>query len=226
MRRAFNWLSLKFASTQSWSSATTVISGAPACTRWPSCTLRLATWPASGACRSTRCKASRASRTRAAARSTFGCWSTLVPSVWVRLASSWSRAAWAADWAAASALRAAANCAVMCWNSSWPTAPLATSGLRRLTSSCARARSARARARSASRRRICAPRVLLLANRLRTSRRVCASWASACSSATRASAGSSRTRVWPARTLSVSSASMAMTVPLTCGVICTTWPAT
>src|SRR5574343_24074 len=49
MRRLCSWLSLKLASTHSWSSATTVTSGAPACTRWPICTARLATWPVTGA---------------------------------------------------------------------------------------------------------------------------------------------------------------------------------
>ena len=38
-----NWHSLQLASTQTWSSAITDSSGAPACTRWPSCTLRRAT---------------------------------------------------------------------------------------------------------------------------------------------------------------------------------------
>jgi hypothetical protein len=40
---------LKLASTQTWSSGTTVISGVPAFTRCPTWTLRLATYPDTGA---------------------------------------------------------------------------------------------------------------------------------------------------------------------------------
>jgi hypothetical protein len=73
----------------------------------------------------------------------------------------------------------------------------------------------------------CAASVALLAYSVpRTSRTVCASWASARASATWASAG-----VQPDQRLagghgSASSARMATTVPATCGVICTTLPCT
>ena len=62
MRRS--WPSLKLASTQAWSSGTTAIKGAPAARRWPTCTERRATWPATGAGSSVRCTARKASRTR------------------------------------------------------------------------------------------------------------------------------------------------------------------
>ena len=65
----------------------------------------------------------------------------------------------------------------------------------------------------------CARSVALLAIIVRNSRTLCASCASAWSSATWASAGSSRTSVCPAFTKSVSSALIASTVPATCGVI-------
>ena len=133
-----------------------------------------------------------------------------------------SRAASAADCAAARPLLAAASCAVTWLNSSWPTAPVRTSGARRATSSWARSTSLCARAVSASRAAICAFSEPLLTYIVRTSRTVCASCASACSSATWASAGSSRTSDWPALTKSVSSALMATTVPETCGVTWTT----
>jgi hypothetical protein len=61
---------------------------------------------------------------------------------------------------------------------------------------------------------------------LRTWRTVFASWLSACSSATLASAVSSCTSVVPAFTKSVSFAAMPTTVPGTCEVICTTLPFT
>jgi len=43
MRMLRNCTSLKLASTQSWFSGTIDIIGVPAATRWPSCTVRLAT---------------------------------------------------------------------------------------------------------------------------------------------------------------------------------------
>jgi hypothetical protein len=74
-----------------------------------------------------------------------------------------------------------------------------------------------------ARRDLC-PQGAVVDEQVRDWRTVCASCASAASSATRASAGSRRTRVWPALTKSVSSAAIATTVPATCGVSWTTLP--
>ena len=74
-----------------------------------------------------------------------------LPSVWAWAAVSWARAARTAAWAAPTALRLAVNWVCAWSNSSLPTAPLASSGRRRSTSSLERAASASRRCSSASR---------------------------------------------------------------------------
>src|SRR4051812_47121209 len=96
--------------------------------------------PLTGAGMSLRWAASQASRTRALARCTLGCWSTVVPSVCVWLEASCCCAASSAERAATSALLNEASCARAWSYSSLPTAPDCTSGVRRSRSSLARAR--------------------------------------------------------------------------------------
>ena len=173
-----------------------------------------------------RCSVKYASRTLALAAITLGWPSRLVPSVWVRPLSSWSRAAATPLRAALSDAWAWVTMAWACATSSRETAPLPLSDWRRARSSLARLTSICALVTSASRSVICASSVVLLAYRLRTWRTAWASCACAVCKATWASAVSSCTTVCPLFTKSVSSAWMALTVPPICGVICTTLPCT
>ena len=151
MRIFRSWTSLKLASTHTSLSAITDNKGVPAATLCPSCTVRLATKPSTGAGKVVRCRAKNASRTLADAAITPGWVSMRVPSVRAWLLLSWSRALFAPALAAASALWVLASCDWAWLSSSLETAPLPTNDWRRAKSSLARATSFCARAMSVSR---------------------------------------------------------------------------
>ncbi len=212
IRICCNCTSLKFASTHTSSSGTMPSSGVPGATRWPICTPFLPTTPRTGDTIVVRSSASAASRTRAAARNTCGCCSGVVPSVW-------DSATFRSSRAARSAASRPRTLSRACATSSAETAPPPAIELRR-------ARSWRARSSSVSRTATCALRRFTCMNVPRTCRTVFPRSATAESIATRASAGSSSSSVWPAATVSVSRVWIARTLPGTSAVICTMLPPT
>ncbi|WYX51051.1 hypothetical protein WJ977_31200 [Achromobacter xylosoxidans] len=199
---------MKLASIHIWSSGTTAISLSPIATCLPSCTLRWATMPPTGARMVVRCASSAAARRRSWASVTSGWVSGVTPSTWACAARS-------AACATASAARAAFSASAAWRASSDVMAPCAAMPRRAETSAWARSSSAWRRATSA-------PAWSRAANSACTRRRARARSARAPARAIWVSAGSTSTSVWPARMRSALSAQMAETAPPTCGVMATT----